>query len=310
MKGLDALKRQVFISYAQENEKIVDTIYDTLKSKDISCWAAHRDIAGGQNWLDELSKAISNSRIMIVVISEFTEKSRYVRREVRQAVDEDLIIVPLCIEKVSLTSGLSLLLNDYQWINAYPHIQDKYLDRLVDTLQTYLGIEPEEGKSNSDNSFEYEKKRPRVFICHVSEDKDIALNLHKQLKAAGLNPWIDKDNLRGGDQWDDRIQKVIKKEIDYFLVLQTKNLKNKLIGYVNKEIYIALEHQKTFRPNYCFIIPLQTDEDGRLEELEDFQAVSIDSENKIEDLIHFIEMDEKKKKINEKVEKYIKSCKQ
>ncbi|MCX6582828.1 MAG: toll/interleukin-1 receptor domain-containing protein, partial [Candidatus Aminicenantes bacterium] len=72
---------QVFISYSNENEtdrQVADRIYDTLKAREIPCWAAHRDIAAGQNWLDEISKAISNSRVMIVVLSGFTEKSTYV----------------------------------------------------------------------------------------------------------------------------------------------------------------------------------------------------------------------------------------
>lgn len=140
-----------------------------------------------------------------------------------------------------------------------------------------------------------EKKRPRVFLCHASEDKAFASALYGQLKAAGLDPWLDKDNLRGGDLWDDMIQKVIKNEIDYFLVLQSKNLKNKVEGYVHKEIHDARERQKAFRPGYCFIIPLKIDESGILEELEAFHAIPIDSEYKIEELIRVIESDYKKR---------------
>ncbi|HLP58199.1 MAG TPA: SUMF1/EgtB/PvdO family nonheme iron enzyme, partial [Candidatus Deferrimicrobium sp.] len=140
--GHEVLIPQVFISYAKENETVADLIYDTLNAGAIPCWVAHRDIAAGQDWLDEISKAISNSRVIIVVLSDFTEKSRYVKKEVRQAVDENLRIIPFCIEEVSLTTGLKLLLNDSQWINAYLMHQDKALDRLVEDLRRYLGIEP------------------------------------------------------------------------------------------------------------------------------------------------------------------------
>jgi len=139
------------------------------------------------------------------------------------------------------------------------------------------------------------KKMPKVFLCHASEDKAIARALHGQLKAAGLDPWLDKENLRGGDRWDDSIQKVIKKKIDYFLVLQSKSLKNKVEGYVHKEIYEACERQKQFRPDIRFIIPLQIDHGGGLEELEDLQTISIDSEHNIEELIRVIESDYKKR---------------
>jgi formylglycine-generating enzyme required for sulfatase activity len=140
------MTQQVFISYSNEDEsdrRVADRIYNTLKAGRIPCWAAHQDIAGGQDWLDEIGKAISNSRVMIVVLSNFTEKSRYVSREVRQAADENLIIIPFCIEKVSLTSGLRLILNNCQWINAYLMRQDKALEQLVEDLRRYLRIEPE-----------------------------------------------------------------------------------------------------------------------------------------------------------------------
>jgi hypothetical protein len=69
VKDIEVMTPQVFISYSNKNEtdrRVADTIYDTLKARGISCWVAHRDIGAGKNWLDEISKAISNSRVMIV----------------------------------------------------------------------------------------------------------------------------------------------------------------------------------------------------------------------------------------------------
>ncbi|MGD2088335.1 MAG: toll/interleukin-1 receptor domain-containing protein [Candidatus Aminicenantes bacterium] len=140
-----------------------------------------------------------------------------------------------------------------------------------------------------------EEKRPRVFICHANEDKPFAATLYGQLKASGLEPWLDIENIRGGDRWDETIQKTIKKDIDYFLVLQSKTLQNRLEGYVNKEIYEARERQKTFRPGIRFIIPLEIDEGVRLEELEDLQAIPIHDPDNIAELVRLIKRDYKKR---------------
>jgi hypothetical protein len=140
-----------------------------------------------------------------------------------------------------------------------------------------------------------EEKRPRVFICHATEDKPFAASLYEQLKAAGLEPWLDIENIRGGDRWDEMIQKTIKKEIDYFLVLQSKALQNRLEGYVNKELYEAQERQKTFRPSIRFIIPLEIDDGGRLEELEDLQSIPVHTQDKIAELVRLIQRDYKKR---------------
>ncbi len=66
VKDIEVMTPQVFISYSNKNEtdrRVADTIYDTLKAVGIPCWVAHRDIGAGKNWLDEISKAISNSRV-------------------------------------------------------------------------------------------------------------------------------------------------------------------------------------------------------------------------------------------------------
>jgi len=178
------MTQQVFISYSNENEtdrQVADKIYDTLKARGISCWAAHRDIGAGQNWQDEISKAISNSRVMIEVRSDFTEKSPYVKKEVRQAEEENLIIIPFCIEKVSLSGGGKLLLSNRQWINAYLHLRDKDLEQLVMTLHSYLEIEP-------GRTFKKEKKPPEV---------DIGPDFIRDLKSKG---WDVKKN--ENDSWE------------------------------------------------------------------------------------------------------------
>jgi hypothetical protein len=142
----------------------------------------------------------------------------------------------------------------------------------------------------------HEEKRPRVFICHASEDKIFAAWLYEQLKAAGLNPWLDKENLCCADRWDEVIQRAIKKEIDYFLVLQSKSLQKKVVGYVNKEIYEARERQKTFRSGIRFIIPLKIGDCEILEDLEDLHTIPIDNnQDKIVALVRLIDRDYKKR---------------
>ncbi|UCH97328.1 MAG: TIR domain-containing protein [Candidatus Aminicenantes bacterium] len=132
----------VFISYAESDRHTADMIYSALESRGIRGWAAHRDISPGLNWPDEISKAISQARIMILVLSSNTQKSRYVSREVTLAADENIIIIPFCIEGVPLRGGLKLLLGDCQWINASPKPLEMYLEELCEIVSRHLGKEP------------------------------------------------------------------------------------------------------------------------------------------------------------------------
>lgn len=133
-------------------------------------------------------------------------------------------------------------------------------------------------------------KAPTVFICHANKDKAYAAALYEKMKNAGLKPWLDKENLRGGDKWHSIIEKTIKKQVDYFIVLQSKALAEKRIGYVNKEILLAIERQQYFR-NLKFIIPIKVDDCLLLEELEDIQTIDFTREGTIEELIKTIKRD-------------------
>ncbi len=119
---------------------------------------------------------------------------------------------------------------------------------------------------------------PVAFICHASEDKEAAVRLAEALRSEGIRVWIDKDDLRGGDRWPEVIRYAINAEIDYFIVVQSRHLAARELGYVNREITYALERQKDFRPPRRFIVPVQIDADpsNRLTLLGDVQTVPLD----------------------------------
>ena len=120
---------------------------------------------------------------------------------------------------------------------------------------------------------EYAPDSATVFLCHASEDKDRARELSERLERAGIRPWLDKNDLRGGDYWDDRIKRTIQDEVQYFLVLQSKALRAKVEGYVNREILCAMERQERFRKGARFIIPVEIDADSKLDELKEIQGI-------------------------------------
>lgn len=139
------------------------------------------------------------------------------------------------------------------------------------------------------------ENKPKVFICHASEDKEYAASLYDKLESMGFDPWLDKEDLRGGDQWDEVIKRAVKKEIDYFLVLQSNALANKRVGYVNKEILMALEKQKEAQFGIRFIIPVKIENCPLLEKLEPLQTLDLTDEKNMDKLIKTIKRDFEKR---------------
>ena len=118
---------------------------------------------------------------------------------------------------------------------------------------------------------------PVVFICHASEDAGEARRIAAGLRAAGIGTWVDRQNLRGGDRWDDMIERTIKKEVDYVAVLQSAAMKSKDVGYVNREIDMALDRQRDYRLPRVFLIPAIIDDAmNRLDALEIDRLQSVD----------------------------------
>ncbi len=134
-------------------------------------------------------------------------------------------------------------------------------------------------------------KAPTVFICHASEDRERASVLYEQLKGAGIDPWIDTENIRGGDRWGQVIKRTID-EIDYFVVLQSKSLASKSKGFLNKEIHYALDRQLEFRAPLRFIIPVIIEPSELLKDLDFTQAIDLTS-REVDELIKVIKLDQK-----------------
>jgi hypothetical protein len=86
---------------------------------------------------------------------------------------------------------------------------------------------------------------------------------------------LDTDFLRAGEEWNQELEDKIR-DSDYFLVLNSSSLAAKKVGYVNKELSIALDMQKYRQRGTGFVIPLQVEgisaEDGQ-PDLKRFQQI-------------------------------------
>lgn len=127
----------------------------------------------------------------------------------------------------------------------------------------------------------------RVFVCHASEDAATAREVHDTLARYDLDPWLDKEDLRGGDRWDDLIESTIS-EVDYVVVLNSRTLAAKAEGraYVNKEIKAALRAAELSWN--AFVIPVLTDDQPLLPQLEKLHSVDLREPNGLQKLVREI----------------------
>ena len=73
-----------------------------------------------------------------------------------------------------------------------------------------------------------------VFLSYASEDAAAAERITGALRAAGIEVWFDKSELRGGDAWDAAIRKKIK-TCALFVPIVSKNTHARAEGYFRLE---------------------------------------------------------------------------
>lgn len=102
------------------------------------------------------------------------------------------------------------------------------------------------------------RRELKVFISYAREDLDSARRLYSDLKAHGLRPWLDKEDLLPGDDWRRAVVAAIQK-CDYFLALLSSNSVQKT-GFVQRELREALSALDEKPDGTKYIIPARLDD--------------------------------------------------
>jgi hypothetical protein len=90
------MRKPVFISYSADDTITATRIRDGLESgtgdvAGLSCWMAPRDIAPGLDYGTQIIDAIEACTVLVLVLSESSNYSIYVRKEVERAIAKGVL---------------------------------------------------------------------------------------------------------------------------------------------------------------------------------------------------------------------------
>lgn len=86
-----ARRTSCFISYSSEDEEFATRLYDDLRSNGVLCWFAPHDIRGGKKIYEEVRDAIRRSDRVLLVLSEHSMKSGWVKTELANAAQREIL---------------------------------------------------------------------------------------------------------------------------------------------------------------------------------------------------------------------------
>ena len=98
-----------------------------------------------------------------------------------------------------------------------------------------------------------------VFLSYASEDAEAASRIADALKATGIEVWLDKSELRGGDAWDRKIRDQIE-TCRLFMPIVSSNTQARDEGYFRREWSLGAERTRDMADEKAFLVPVVIDE--------------------------------------------------
>jgi TolB-like protein/Tfp pilus assembly protein PilF len=97
-----------------------------------------------------------------------------------------------------------------------------------------------------------------LFLSYASEDAAASERIATALRAAGIEVWFDKSELRGGDAWDRRIRRQIR-ECSLFVPVISAHSQARPEGYFRLEWDLADQRTHLMGRNRAFVVPVCPD---------------------------------------------------
>lgn len=107
-----------FISYSSKDSLFIADLVNILKGYNIAYWKAPEMIPAGSNYAREIPKAIRDCDVFLLVISEASQDSIWVEKEVDVAICYRKKIIPIKIDNVPLSDMYRFYLNNVQIVDV------------------------------------------------------------------------------------------------------------------------------------------------------------------------------------------------
>mgnify|MGYP002624587380 CR=1 FL=1 len=132
------MSHEVFISYSSIDKQIADKVSSKLEASGTDTWIAPRDVMPGKPYGEALIDAINDSKVMVLVLSEHSNHSSQVVREVERAASKGIPIIPFRIAEVRLAKSLEYFLSTCHWLDAYAGEVEQHIPRLTEAVNATL----------------------------------------------------------------------------------------------------------------------------------------------------------------------------
>jgi TolB-like protein/predicted Zn-dependent protease len=130
--------RPVFISYASADAPLAQKVCAALEAGGFLCWIAPRNVVPGTLYAEGIVRALDESTIVVLILSEQAVASAHVGKELERATSKRHPIIALRIDTAPLTPAFEYFLNESQWIEVGAGGTDAAIAQLVGAVGQHL----------------------------------------------------------------------------------------------------------------------------------------------------------------------------
>ena len=122
----------LFVSYSRKDIEEVQKIMEILRRNHFRFWY-DMGLKSGAEWAEALGEKIEQCSQFMVIVTENSMQSKYVRKEINMAVDmkNDGQILVLYMRNLILPNGLKLLLGDLQAVFRYEYLEERDFEEAI-----------------------------------------------------------------------------------------------------------------------------------------------------------------------------------
>ena len=118
VSGSHTVRTDAFISYSNRDHGVATLVCSNLEGQGVTCWMAPRDVELGQPYPEAIMAGLRSSHFVVLVLSEDSNASPHVQREVERAVSLGLPVLALKIDRSDLAPSMEYLISSTHWLNA------------------------------------------------------------------------------------------------------------------------------------------------------------------------------------------------
>jgi len=155
----------VFISYSSKDTDAANAVRMVLQKNGIDCWMAPESIAMGDDYSNAIPKAIEVCDLFLLILSENSQGSKWVPKELDRAISYNKPIIPFQIDGNALTTSFNFMLSNIQRIEAFYDLETSYA-KLLAHIKIELDLQ------NQHNSIKHTLS-PHSVPTHTDKSSDL-----------------------------------------------------------------------------------------------------------------------------------------